>query len=505
MNTANNFDFQEYERQQRVFPQITFDQFQSSNDEIMRDSILEKNRIVCTDTYNRTMNHIKGKEDSEKEETFSLSFRRTWEKNYNIVYGVKRMVRELLELPLTQNELDFAADAINHQKQKGWVWYFDKQMWQKVIDKNDGYLPLQIKAVEDGTLVKKWEPAMTVTGPSELAAHFEPLLLQLFYKSAIAGDMHFIENIIGEWRVAEFGYRSAQSTVNHHWAVRALYVGWWVTHTSNDAAATAIDQVTSIWTIAHRYLSVRPSEIEAFTTAIEQTDKVALLVDLVDSYKWIDKAIALKEKYLHTDKIISIRLDSWDLADQTVYALNQLKEKWMIDNENHNKIVVEDLSTVDDIIQIEEAVKNAGFDPVKHIIYGSGGLIMAKNKTRDAMSAGYKVINTEDGATGKLSNNPVKEPIPGLPNIEIVANNDGTFNRTVVQESEEVKWERLLKLVYDNGTMLFPEVDDTIALDQARQQVKNSEKWLTPWDLQLSDLTQQIKDEVRTKLRAQAD
>jgi nicotinic acid phosphoribosyltransferase len=39
-------------------------------------------------------------------------------------------------------------------------------------------------------------------------------------------------------------------------------------------------------------------------------------------------------------------------------------------------------------------------------------MLVATNKTRDKLSGGYKVTNTEDGATGKLSNNPGKEPIP---------------------------------------------------------------------------------------------
>jgi hypothetical protein len=35
-----------------------------------------------------------------------------------VVYGVKRILREILELPVTQNELDFAADAYEDQKRK---------------------------------------------------------------------------------------------------------------------------------------------------------------------------------------------------------------------------------------------------------------------------------------------------------------------------------------------------------------------------------------------------
>jgi len=500
------FNMREYAQQQRVFPEISFDEFQACNDEIVKDWIVAKNRVLSTDAYNRTMNHLKGPKDSANIETFSLSFRRTGEhKNYNIVYWVKRLVRELLELPITQHEIDFAEEAAKYQGEKWGIWYFDKDMWQKVIDEYGGYLPFTIKAVEDGTAVKKWEPAMLIEWPSELVAHFEPMFLQLFLKSSIAWDMHMIEEIIWEWRVIDMGLRSAQSTALHIDSARALHVGWGVTATSNDAATASIEQLTSTWTIAHRYLSVRPNEEEAFRTAVEKSDNMALLVDLNDSIEWIDKAMKLKKEFRDSDKTISMRLDSWDLAAQAIYALQQIEEAGMIDDPKHNKVIPADISTIDDIKEIEEAVKQAGFDPKKHIFYGIWGLLVAKNKTRDAMSAWFKAINTPEGPTGKLSNSIWKEPIPGKPNIEIVENWDGSIERTVVQEDEKVKGKRLLKTVYKNGKILLWEANDNEDLNAARAQVKKSMKWITPGDEpKLSDKTIEVKNYVREKLKGKA-
>ena len=42
----------------------------------------------------------------------------------------------------------------------------------------------------------------------------------------------------------------------------------------------------------------------------------------------------------------------------------------MIDDPKHNKVIPADISTIDDIREIEQAVKDAGFDPKKHIFYG---------------------------------------------------------------------------------------------------------------------------------------
>jgi hypothetical protein len=57
--TTNTFDFDAYRKRQDVFPEVTFEQFQECKDAKVRDSIVSKNRLLSTDTYNRTMNHIK--------------------------------------------------------------------------------------------------------------------------------------------------------------------------------------------------------------------------------------------------------------------------------------------------------------------------------------------------------------------------------------------------------------------------------------------------------------
>ena len=59
MNAIPKFNLDEYTKQQRVFPEISFEEFQGCNDEIIKDSIVTKNRVLSTDAYNRTMNEIK--------------------------------------------------------------------------------------------------------------------------------------------------------------------------------------------------------------------------------------------------------------------------------------------------------------------------------------------------------------------------------------------------------------------------------------------------------------
>jgi hypothetical protein len=53
------FNAVEYKKKLNEFPNITFDEYQNITDEQLRQDIAKKNKILQTDTYNRTMNFIK--------------------------------------------------------------------------------------------------------------------------------------------------------------------------------------------------------------------------------------------------------------------------------------------------------------------------------------------------------------------------------------------------------------------------------------------------------------
>lgn len=114
------------------------------------------------------------------------------------------------------------------------------------------------------------------------------------------------------------------------------------------------------------------------------------------------------------------------------------------------------------------------------------------------MSAAYKLTNTEDGATGKLSNDIDKEPIPGDTNIEI---RDGV--RYIVQEDEEVQGERLLKNVYSNGQLHYDD-NDIQAVNDARDQLLKTFE-LSKLETRESDRTRKIHEEVRERLLSNLD
>lgn len=441
------------------FPDISFAEFQSIPYIDERKAIASRNKIMKTDAYNRTMDYTK-EEKSDQEESFYLSFRQSPNEAFNVIYWVKNIVDEILRTPITQKELDFARDFYHYQTQKWWNWVFNAQRWQKIIDNNNGMLPIKVFWVADGTILLPWEPALRVEGPSEFAAIYEPIFLQLFYQTVTATSAKMIEEIIGEGRAVEFWYRASINDKMHMDGMESVYVWSGINKTSSDISAAALDMVCD-GTTAHRFFTTYITEDEAMIQAIQKNNKIWLLVDSIDPYKWIDKVAELKKHFAWQNKIIAPRLDSGNIAHQAIYALNKFKEVWVLGE--FDKIIAADISTIEDIVSIERAVRKAWFDPIKHITYGLGWLLIAKDKTRDVVSAWYKLSQTERWATMKFANGKVS--IPWKPNIEI---RDGA--RYIVQEDEIVKGLRLLTPMYDNWKFFYdrPKITD---MQKARDKV----------------------------------
>jgi nicotinic acid phosphoribosyltransferase len=158
---------------------------------------------------------------------------------------------------------------------------------------------------------------------------------------------------------------------------------------------------------------------------------------------------------------------------------------------------VADISNIDQIIEIESAVRDAGFEPKDYILYGLGGLLVSRDKTRDAVSAGYKLTMADGRATGKLSNDPGKEATPGTLNIEI---RDGV--RWIVQEDEPQNGIRVLKKVYENGELYFTG-NSIEAIDQARACAIGSRARLIACPTHKSIRTKLLQQQVRDRFMAQ--
>jgi len=486
------FNVNEYKRRLNEFPDITYEEYKQITDEQVRQDIAKKNRILQTDTYNRTMNYIKWRTRSDMIETFTFSMRRAPEwSTYIVVDWIRKMIKNLFWTPIMQWELDFAKDFYADQWRNGGVWYFDVDMRQKVVD-NWWYMPLLIRAVPDGTLVHPKEPVLTVTWPWELAAVFEPMIIRPFYKSAVATTWKlYADEIGGDLNpICEQWKRAWINEEMHMDGVGSLIVWWWLNKTSNDAAALVYGLKTS-GTTAHRFYQSYDTEDEAMEAA-SNIDGMVVLTDLIDAESWTDKVLQMKKEW----KNVWPRLDSGEMPELVKSALEKQKELWMT-NPQRDKVYVSDgVSTIWKFRDVCNAARCIWCNPREYLGFWIGWWLVVNGKTRDDLSAKYWLTNTESGPKLKLSNDKWKESIPWVLDIEI-----RDWKRYLVQESEPVQWQRLLETVYDSWQIFYWD-NDLEEIEKARQQVLKSKEWID-YPTQESDLTYKIHEQIREKLLSQ--
>lgn len=427
-----------------TFPEITLAEFKALPYSAQKN-LIARNRIVNTDTYNRTMDELstkllssstktKGSDLEAKKNdqaTFVLQLRKS-PFDYLVACGIEDMVEDLTMLPITRAEFNFAKEYYKETN----VPFFNEKMWSDLIEKHDGKLPFEIRGVKDGTIVLPGEPLLVAKGPEELVAHFEHVFHRVFYPTLVATRANVLSDIVGDpGRFVEVGKRGAITEEQHLQALKAIYVGGGFTLTSNDAGSVILP-LKETGTIGHRYVQRFNTEEASFRHAIEILDSVTLLVDLVDTYQGIDLGLKLKSEYRQSGKKIWMRLDSGDILDQVRYFLTETNKLGFTDPVL-DKVVVEGIDSLEDIREIEKMiVAEFGREALKRVIYGAGGLLISDQTSRSDASSGFKLAeytdeNGELHASMKFSNSRGKISFPGSPCLSVAE------GKRIIAQSDE--------------------------------------------------------------------
>ena len=148
--------------------------------------MIENNICLLTDSYKVTHHYFYPK-GTEKIYSY-LESRVGAEFNKTIFYGLQYILKKYLEGQIvTQEKIDEADNLIaNHIGPD----IFNRDGWQYILDEHDGHLPIEIKAVAEGTPVDVGNALMTVENTDDksywLPNYLEPFLLQVWYPSTVA-------------------------------------------------------------------------------------------------------------------------------------------------------------------------------------------------------------------------------------------------------------------------------------------------------------------------------
>ncbi|WP_296876794.1 nicotinate phosphoribosyltransferase [uncultured Methanobrevibacter sp.] len=456
--------------------------------------MIENNICLLTDSYKVTHHYFYPK-GTEKIYSY-LESRVGAEFNKTIFYGLQYILKKYLEGQIvTQEKIDEADNLIaNHIGPD----MFNRDGWQYILDEHDGHLPIEIKAVAEGTPVDVGNALMTVENTDDksywLPNYLEPLLLQVWYPSTVATLSaevrklcNFYLEVTGsvkdnlDFMLHDFGYRGATSTESSMLSGSAHLLSF--SGTDTIAALTIPENYYndsnlygfSVQATEHSVMtSLGPEgEISQILNVIDNA-KDGVLSLVIDSYNYRNfleesgkSGTELNEAILNfldgEDNKVVFRPDSGEPVSTTIDCLNLLSEGFGSHLTDKGYKVFDlnigllwgDGLNYQKIRDILFAMKSAGW-AAQNIIFGmGGGLHTAVN--RDTQRNAFKCsTQLRDGVWHDIFKNPLDSSKKSKTGRFKLIRENNSF-RTVPIDSEG---EDYLQTVFKDGELL---IDDTFA------------------------------------------
>lgn len=456
--------------------------------------MIENNICLLTDSYKVTHHYFYPK-GTEKIYSY-LESRVGAEFNKTIFYGLQYIIKKYLEgKVVTQEKIDEADNLIaNHIGPD----IFNRDGWQYILDEHDGYLPIEIKAVAEGTPVDVGNALMTVENTDDksywLPNYLEPLLLQVWYPSTVATLSaevrklcNFYLEVTGslkdnlDFMLHDFGYRGATSTESSMLSGSAHLLSFSGTDT---IAALTIPE--SYYNDSNLYgFSVQATEHSVMTSLgpegeisqilnVIDNAKDGVLSLVIDSYNYrnfLEEAgksgTELNEAILNfldgEDNKVVFRPDSGEPVSTTIDCLNLLSEGFGSHLTDKGYKVFDlnigllwgDGLNYQKIRDILFAMKSAGW-AAQNIIFGmGGGLHTAVN--RDTQRNAFKCsAQLRDGVWHDIFKNPLdssKKSKTGR--FKLIRENNSFKTVSIDSEGDDC-----LQTVFRDGELM---IDDTFA------------------------------------------
>ena len=113
-----------------------------------------------------------------------------------VFFGLQAFIKEYLLLPITQSDIDIADEILTAHGEP-----FNRAGWQYILDKHNGYLPVVIRAVPEGTVVPIKNVLATIENTDPecfwLTTWLETALLRaIWYPTTVATQSHRIREVI---------------------------------------------------------------------------------------------------------------------------------------------------------------------------------------------------------------------------------------------------------------------------------------------------------------------
>lgn len=414
----------------------------------------------------------------------------------SVFFGLQYYLHNYLEgQVVTREKIDTAA-AIS-AAHFGNPNYFDQARWEHVLSAHNGYLPIRINAVPEGTIVPVQNALFTIEDTDPVTAGLgntlETLLMKIWHPTTVASSDLYLKKMIKGYlekttmdyeeilpfMLHDFGYRGSSSEES------ALIAGG--AHLLNFMGSDTINAVPWIWDNypeengekPMHALSVPAAEHMSITSWGEENETQAYanmlkafpegIVSVVsDSYDYLNAVANIWGGTLHDDVLarkgmLVIRPDSGipkDIVLQTCQIAEEKfgaikNDKGFLDLHPQIRIIQGDGITKDSIPAIFDNLINHGY-AAGNIRLGMGGGLHQKID-RDTMECAIKCCQiTVDGQERDVRKKPKTDSNKNSKAGDLALTQDQTTGEYKTVQKKELKTgeENFLIPVFENGKIL---------------------------------------------------
>jgi nicotinamide phosphoribosyltransferase len=441
------------------------------------------NPVLLTDCYNLCHQDFKVNTDWEVSHIYNR-------KAPMILYGLNKIIAKVFDnIRITSDHVVEAERYANEMN----LW-FPSELFYKIVDDLDGYMPVKIQAIPDGNWVPRGTPFCqirnTVVGFGECVTWWEAMLIHAWFPSACATEAFHMRKYLDIKKLSanrfhSFGFRSHRSLEDAYWAGNAWNLFLPGTDDFNTKKYTNA-YISSIPALAHKVVEQFDNELECYLRAIDQTaihgkKYVSIVIDTFDTDNFIENYAEKISNYAASKGIIPVfRPDSGDKLNQVVSIFRKC-DKW-------NPIFI-----IGDEMNFEKAKEYDRFleahnIQLQNMNYGIGGGFYSY-LTRETL--GWAMKTAYSNGKNRMKFSADKQSIPGI--VQIVKDQNGQVS--VFPENVDTQGQSLMFMnVYHHNKDLAAHycITDTWSAIQNR-----AFRYLNIGELQNKIiLSNQIKDEI---------
>ena len=358
-----------------------------------------------------------------------------------VFFGLQAFIKEYLLEPITQADIDIADELLTSHGEP-----FNRTGWQYILDKHNGYLPVVIRAIPEGTVVPVKNVLATIENTDPecfwLTTWLETALLRaIWYPTTVATQSYTIKQVIKDFlektgdpstidfKLHDFGARGVSSLESAGLGGAAHLVNFMGTDTLSGILCAreyynAGVAGFSIPAAEHSTITSwgRDNEVKAYENMLKQFAKPGSIVAVVsDSYNVFNAASRLWgeelcQQVIDSGATVVIRPDSGDPVEVNCQLIEILGEKFgYITNAkgfkvlNNVRLIQGDGVNELTIRSILGAFMSMGWS-ADNIAFGMGGALLQgidRDTLKFAMKASAVCVN---GEWRDICKDPITDP-----------------------------------------------------------------------------------------------